>query len=71
VDWFAEAMDGLEQLKEVASHLKATNRYKTNYVPVYMMWEIKEEAYKEVANLLSMIAKRTQPHPETTWKWRE
>jgi len=71
VDWFQEAMDGLEQLLEVAGQLKVANKYKTNYVPAAMMWEAKEEAYREVANLLAMIAKRIQPYPETTWTWRE
>lgn len=71
MDWFQEAMDGLDQLLEVAGQLKVANKYKTNYIPATMMWEVKEEAYKEVKNLLAMIAKRERPHPETAWDWRE
>jgi len=70
MDWLEEAMDGLEQLIELASHLEATNKYKTNFVPASMMWGAKAEAYKEVANLLCMIARREQPY-ETEWSWRE
>jgi len=71
MDWFKEAMDGLDQLLEAASYLKASTKFKTNYVPATMMWEMKEEAYREVKNLLSMIAKKERPHPETSWSWRE
>lgn len=68
---FAEIFDGLDQLLEATSYLKASNKYKTNFVPAVMMWEAKEDAYKEVKNLLAMVAKRTQPHPETEWGWKE
>lgn len=70
-DWYEDAVDGLEQLLEATAHLKAANKYKTNFVPAAAMWGAKEDAYQEVANLLALIAGHPQPYPEANWKWRE
>ncbi len=70
MDWFTEAINGIEQGLEAIEHLKASTKYKTNFVPAYAMWEAKEDAYKEMANLLAMIAKREKPYT-TEWSWKE
>jgi len=70
VDWYEDAMDGIEQLLEATSHLKASSKYKPSFVPISAIWEAKEDAYKEMGNLLALIAEREQPY-KTEWSWRE
>jgi len=67
---FAQIFDGLDQLLEATSHLKAASKHRSGYVPIYALWEAKEDAYKEVSNLISMIARKERRY-ETDWDWKE
>lgn len=66
-----EAIDGVEQALEYLAHLKKTTQCRPEYVPIYALWQAKEDAYKEVLNLLSMLAGKDRPYPNTPWDWKE